>query len=301
MTVSPVRAATAPRLGLGPIGILLRVIVVVALLVLANILAASIPVLALLIPGATKVFGGSSPGGFVLAAVMQLTVLGVVVAGASAWMRIIERRPLRVAGWRWTRRSSGWFGLGVAVSAATVVAVTAVLPAAPLGDAPPVPGGSAETPLAAGLLIAYYLGLAFVQQALPEELLFRGVLLWSLRERPVLAVAVSTGTFTLIHLVSQGGQRDAVEHVLYLALPLGFALLATGLLLWTGSLWAAVGVHGGFHVGTYLGVALLPAVEQPMSWLVIGAVQSGIGLALVFTALRRGRRLFTVHEEPAAA
>lgn len=49
---------------------------------------------------------------------------------------------------------------------------------------------------------------------------------------------------TAIHPVSQGGQQLVAEHVLYLALPLGFSLLAVGLLLWTWSLWAAVGVHG---------------------------------------------------------
>lgn len=277
-----------PRLGIGVIGITVRVVVAIALLAAANTAPALVVAAVAAIPGARQAVGGSAPGAFVLAAAMQLLVVGLVVVGVWGWMRGVERQPLRVTGWRWSARSLLWLLIGVVVAAGTVLAVTAVLSATETPIAAQAPIGD-QSAAPAALLLVYYLGLAFVQQAIPEELLFRGWLLWRLRDRPALAVAVTTLTFTLIHLVSQGGQQSAGEHVAYLALPFGFALLAAGLLLWTGSLWAAVGVHGGFHVGTYLAEALLPQTDPVTSWLAIGATQALLGLVTVVTALRAGK------------
>lgn len=277
----------APRLPLGPLGIAVRLVVAVAILMGANLLAmGGVPALVLLIPGAMEAFGGTSPLGFALVIVMQAIVLTLVVLATWAWMRWIERRPLRDAGWRWSRRSILWLLLGVVVAAATLLAVVALLPSTgPVLAEDELPGQGVP----AVLMIAFLLGQAFLQQAIPEELLFRGWLLSTLRARPVVAVVVTTLAFTAIHLVSNGGQQSPIEHVLYLALPLGFALLALGLLLWTGSLWAAAGVHGGFHVGNAIATVVLPQVDPVVSWLAIGGVQAAIGLVLTITALRRGR------------
>lgn len=268
---------------------MVRGIVAVAILMAANLVAGVIPAVVVLIPGAAEVFGGSSPWGFALAAVVQLSVLGFVLLVLRIWMTTVERAPLRAAGWSWRRGSALWLALGVGVAALTVVIVHAALPAiGPIRD-DQLPGAEQDVVLVSALLIIYYLGLAFVQQSLPEELLFRGWLLWRLRDRPVLAITVTTFVFTAIHLVSQGGQQSVAEHVLYLALPLGFSLLAVGLLLWTGSLWAAVGVHGGFHVGNYIAVAAMPEVNAVSSWLAIGGVQAVTGVVLTVSALRRGK------------
>jgi len=297
MNLTPVPArpelpgVDAPRLRLGPLGITVRVVVAIGILIVANLVPALLSGLVILVPGAAAIFGGSSPWGFALAFVLQVLVLGTVVLGAWAWMRGVERAPLRAAGWRVDRLSAAWLLLGVAVSAASVFAVTALLPATGPARDEGAFTGEQTAPLMIALLIAYYLGLAFVQQGIPEELLFRGMLLWRLRERPILAISVTTLAFTAIHLVSNGGQQSAGERVIYLALPFGFALLAVGLLLWTGSLWAAVGVHGGFHVGTYLALGFLPEVGSVASWVAIGSVQSAIGLALIVSALRRGKRI----------
>ncbi|WP_140162901.1 CPBP family intramembrane glutamic endopeptidase [Agreia sp. VKM Ac-1783] len=289
---SPASSPGSPRLGLGPLGIAVRVVVAIGILMIANLVAGLLPAAILLIPGTTEIVEGSSPWVFALAFVLQAIVLCLVVLCVWLWMRWVERAPIRAAGWRWGRRSILWLLLGVVIAAGSAFAVVALLPATgPVLDDSQLPGGQEATPLMIVLLIAYYLGLAFLQQGIPEELLFRGMLLWSLRERPVLAVVVTTLAFTVIHLVSSGGQQSAAEHVLYLALPFGFALLAVGLLLCTGSLWAAVGVHGGFHVGNYLAVAFLHQVEPVASWLVIGGVQAALGLVLVVTALRRGKRI----------
>ena len=290
--LEPASPVLPPRLGLGPLGVVVRVVVAIGILMFANFAAGLVPLALTVIPGAVEIFGGSSPWGFAFAFVLQLLVLGIVVVAARFWMRWVERAPLRAAGWRWGRRSVVWLLLGIVVAAGSVFAVVALLPqTAPVLDDSAFVGDQSVTPLMVALLIVYYLGLAFVQQGIPEELLFRGMLLWSLRERPALAVAVTTLAFTVIHLVSNGGQQSAGEHVLYLALPFGFALLAVGMLLWTGSLWAAIGVHGGFHVGNYLAVGFLPQVDPVTSWLAIGGVQAVLGLVLVVTALRRGKRI----------
>lgn len=285
-------APSNARLGTGFAGILIRIMVAVAILAAGNIVPAAIPAIVMLVPGsADALSGGMSPVGFVLTELMQLLTLAVVVLAVWGWMRWIERSPIRAAGWRWSHRSAWWLLIGVVASACTVVAVTWLLPS--VGDV----RGAAElgvtelTPLIAVMLVFYSLGLGFVQQGIPEELLFRGWLAWRLRDRPVVAVAVTTAAFTVIHLVSQGGQENTWQHVLYLAQPLGFALLASGMMLWTGSLWAAVGVHGGFHLGTQLSFAFLPVTDAVTSWLAIGGVQAAVGLVLVTTALRRGRTI----------
>lgn len=294
MDTTPASSTSAPRLGLGPLGIVVRLVAAIGILMIANLTVGLVPAALSVIPGAVEIFGGQSPWGFALAFVLQALVLGAVVLGVWAWMRWIERSPIRSAGWRWGPLSIVWLLLGIVVAAGSLFAVVALLPGiGPVRDDEALLGGQTATTLTLVLLIAYYLGLAFVQQGIPEELLFRGMLLWRMRERPLLAVVVTTLAFTVIHLVSNGGQQSAGEHVLYLAQPFGFALLAVGLLLWTGSLWAAVGVHGGFHVGNYLAAGLLHQVDAVASWLAIGGVQAAIGIVLVITALRRGKRILT--------
>lgn len=285
-------AVASPRLGVGPLGIGVRVVVAIGILVVANLLAGSVPALVILLPGAGELFGGASPSGVMLGITIQALVLAVVVLSVGGWMRWVERAPIRAAGWRWTRSSGLWLLLGVLTAAGTVLAVIALLPATgPLRDETMLPGGRDASPAMTALLIVFYLGLAFAQQSIPEEILFRGMLLWRLRERPVRAVIVTTAAFTVIHLVSQSGAGSVGEQVLYLAMPFGFSLLAVGLLLWTGSLWAAVGVHGGFHVGNYLAAISLQPVDVVTSWLAIGGGQATLGLILIITALRSGRRI----------
>ncbi|MGO1850579.1 CPBP family intramembrane glutamic endopeptidase [Microbacterium sp.] len=289
--------APMPRLGTGPLGITLRIIVAVGVLAVANVVAGILPASLVLIPGALDLLSGSSPWAFAAAFILQSLVLIIVVLLVWAWMRWVERRSIRDAGWRWGRQSILWLLLGVAVAAASLIVVTAVLPAVgSVPDSPAMFGEPGAAPLTVALLILHYIGLAFLQQSIPEELLFRGWLLWRLRHRPVVAVVVTTLAFTVIHLVSSGGQQSAWEHVLYLALPFGFAVLATGMLLWTGSLWAAVGVHGGFHIGNYIAASVLAPVDSATSWLAVGGVQATIGLVLVATALRRGKTILDARD-----
>ncbi len=111
----------------------------------------------------------------------------------------------------------------------------------------------------------------------------RGYLLQTLSARPRLSVWVSAAVFTVPHLMSEGGQQGWVEHLTYLAAPFGFAVSAAFLAILLRSVWAAVGVHGGFHVGTWVtGLMGVPdgVMGSPVMWVVLGAVHLVVGLAL---------------------
>lgn len=279
----------APLLRLNAIGIAVRATVAVAVLMGANLAVGALR------HGLMQLLGidagpGASPWPLTIGIVMQALVLCLVLACVWAWMRWIERAPLRAAGWRIDRRSALWLLLGIAVSLGTVLGARAMLPVTgDVADVDAVLGEAAAAPTA--LLVVFYLGQSLLQQSIPEELLFRGWLLSRFRERPVLAIAVSTLTFTVIHLVSSGGQQTAWDRVAYLAIPFGFSLLAVGLMLHTASLWAAVGVHSGVHLGFYASAVALPQVDAAASWLVIGGVQATLGMALIVLGFRIGKRL----------
>jgi membrane protease YdiL (CAAX protease family) len=288
------QASVQPRLGLGPVGITVRVIVAVAILFGANLLIAGLSALLGMVPALAGLLSDTTPASLAVFVLLQAAMLGAVLLLVWAWMRFVERRPLRDAGWRWTAGSAGWLLMAAVVAGGLVFAVVAVLPATgPVVDLDDL-GPATPTAFALVALVSQ----AFLLQGIPEELLFRGWLLWALRARPVLAIAVTTLSFTVIHLLSSGGQESAVERVLYLALPFGFSLLAVGMMLWTRSLWSAVGVHGGFHLGNAAAVVFLPQVDAALSWLAIGGVQSVVGLVLIVTALRRGRRFFDEPRPP---
>ncbi len=249
----------------------------------------------LLVPGMERLDQPSTPGLSALAAVvtvaMGLTTLLVALGGVALLARLDGRRRLRDVGWRVDRRSLPLLGLGVLVSAVVLVAADAPASAADLlryedsgiGDAP------VWKVLVAGLTAAFLL------QAIPEELIFRGYLLGSLRMRPVPAVLVSAVSFAVIHLASSGGQQGWGEQIAYLAMPLGFGLAAGALSLLTRSLWIAVGIHGGLHV-TVLASVLLERVDPafaggngPALWLFSGLGWTVVAAVAMWLLARRGR------------
>ena len=148
----------------------------------------------------------------------------------------------------------------------TGLLVEAVAPTRPI-DPQSLTGG---WPLWAVIVVA--LARAFLLQGIPEELIWRGYVLQTLRTPPVVSAYVSAGVFALLHLTSQGGQEGAVERVLYLAVPFGFGLLAAALVLRTGSLWSAVGVHGGLHVALTILTLWCGVGNGPALWVTWGAV-----------------------------
>lgn len=263
----------------------------IAVVLLFVALGATAPIS--LIPGVRKLEDPDAPmvPAVAVAVGVQLVVLVVAIAAVALVARLDGGRRLRDLGWRWNRRSLPALGLGILISAAVVTAVGIPLTAA--GVLRPDDAGIAGEPIWAVLTIG--LARAFVLQGIPEELIFRGYLLTSLRMRPVSAVLVSGLTFGVLHLVSSGGQQGWTERVMYLAMPIGFGLAAGALMLTTRSLWAAVGVHGGLHL-TLLILALLESRGSPASlgngpalWLLTGLAWTAIAAALMVRLARRSQ------------
>lgn len=221
---------------------------------------------------------------------MAMNVVGcaitTLVAVALAWlvMRVIDRRPLRETGLVWTRSSLTMFGAGLGVSILVVFGLGWVLRLT--GVTQPVDGG--WTKVAASVVVMAViakLAQAFLLQGFPEELFFRGYVLQTLRHRPVLALAVSSIVFGLIHLVSQGSQQNGLDTILYLVWPAGFGFCAAALALRTRSLWAAVGIHGGSHTANLLLSLTGTSAEGRMGWVVVG-----LGYAVAGAVILRGWR-----------
>ncbi|WP_103061965.1 CPBP family intramembrane glutamic endopeptidase [Actinomyces qiguomingii] len=135
--------------------------------------------------------------------------------------------------------------------------------------------------------ILIQIALGFFLQGIPEELVWRGWLFRSLGSTRV-AAAVSVLAFTVMHLISQGGQQSWTERVIYLAMPFGFGVAAMAARWVSGSTWAAVGVHGGFHLSNLLAVSTGVPVDEPVTWAVIGFLWLVAGVIVLL--LHKARR-----------
>ncbi|WP_051486858.1 CPBP family intramembrane glutamic endopeptidase [Brachybacterium phenoliresistens] len=305
---------TAPRIPIAWWGLLVRAVAALAILLGANLAAA-----AALTPLALRFAPNSMPQGLLAVAMCALVCLGVVLL-VGLWMRTVERRPLHAvlrpldpdepaaagAPASRARRGARWAaavrGLAAGTLASVVVmAVVLGIGALLLGGSPgsdPDPGaagadGGAAPRTAAWLLVLVTVAQAYLLQGIPEEVLYRGWLFSVTRARPMVTLLWTTLAFTIIHLVSSGGQQSALDFVLYLTIPLGFGAFAGALVLVTGSMWVAAGVHGGFHIAIALASALLPAELSgsfgPADWVLTGSVYLA-ATALVLALRARGRR-----------
>lgn len=160
--------------------------------------------------------------------------------------------------------------LATTAAAALVTAGAAWLPALAGLDADRVvPDATTGFPVI--VIVLFGLARAFLLQGIQEEWWFRGFAFRGHEHRPWLVLGVTTIVFTLLHLVSSGGQESMLERVLYLAVPLGMGLWG-GVERWcTGTVWGAVGIHGGIHTGLLV-PTLLGWPFGPMAWLILGAI-----------------------------
>ena len=181
----------------------------------------------------------------------------------------------------------------LAVTAACTATGNAVAAAAGLTTTSPGLHG----PVLTGVLM--FLAQAFLLQAIPEEVLFRGYLVQTALGRlPLWGVtALSVLVFTVPHLLSSSGADTLGERLTFLLLPLGFALLAVAFRLRTGSVWPAVAVHGGFHVSWFVaGLLVAPRPDAYGIYLaIVGGVFVLVGLPAVRYAIARG----ALDDEPA--
>ena len=129
---------------------------------------------------------------------------------------------------------------------------------------------------------------AFLLQAVPEETVWRGWLFSSLGETRCAAVSSVLG-FTVLHLLSQGGQHNLLEHLTYLAGPCGFAVTALIVRVISGSTWAAIGAHGGFLVANDVLTDRLHLPVGSITWILQGLIWAAVGLLILAFHHRRQR------------
>ena len=153
-----------------------------------------------------------------------------------------------------------------------------------------IAGGGQPLPQSpAWLMIVESFSIAFLLQGIPEEIIWRGWLYSSLGETRFAAVSSVLG-FTALHILSQGGQQNLLEHLTYLAPPCGFAVTALIVRRISGSTWAAIGVHGGFHVANDLLSDRLHLPVGSITWVLQGLIWAAVGL-LILAFHRRRQRL----------
>ena len=243
----------------------------------ALLVALFVPTIGLSLTPLGAVLAENSTRAAVVNIVLCAIVCVLAVLITMALMRWIDRRPMRETGWRWTGSSGRRRGAGIGLAVLIVVATTQLLAA--LGHLERIDVPWAEFG-AAGVAITIASGLAraFLLQGIPEELLFRGYLMQTLRAHPRRALVVSTVFFGIIHIVSAGGQANLTERFIYLATPTGFGFLAAVLVLRLRSVWPAVGIHAGFHVGTMITGLTGVNTTDPGAWVAMGLVFSAAGL-----------------------
>lgn len=213
-------------------------------------------------------------------------VLAAYVLASWALLRWVDRRPVSALGLRF-----GWravLGLLVGYGIAQAAALLAGWSTQALGIARTMEVDASDGPASSVPVIAVLVFLrAFVLQGIGEEVLFRGYLLQSLRHWPVLGVVISAVAFTVPHLASSGGQQSTLEHAAYLAMPFGFAISAGFLAIALRSVWAAVGIHGGFHLATFGAAVVGVSADGPAVWITIGLLHLVAGIVIAMCLPRQ--------------
>ncbi len=186
-------------------------------------------------------------------------VMTSIIAVVLIWliMRHVDRRPLSELGLPFDSGSIPALLLGIAVSAAVVLASGMLLQSLGLLR----PAGDDNTAAPSWMIAIVVFSQAFLLQGFPEELDRRGYLMQTLpfTNRWVVAL-ISAATFGVMHIFSSGGQENLFERLIYIVQAFAFAFAAAALYQATGQLWAAVGIHGGLHVA--FAIAALNGVGQ---------------------------------------
>ena len=206
------------------------------------------------------------------------TVINTVATLASSlfvlfltWLLVtrLDGRSLSDLRLRVDRRALAWM-LAMVVVAAAIAAVTGAV--MDLLGIEPAGGGLTDLSLPViGILLLGRVNAGFLAQGFPEELVWRGWLFRSLGGTRR-AGAISVLGFTLMHIISNGGQENWVERVLYLAIPFSMAVAAVVVARVSGSTWAAVGVHGGSHMAFLVLLAMRTDGNHPVAWVLEGAL-----------------------------
>ncbi|MFI7035735.1 lysostaphin resistance A-like protein [Microbispora rosea] len=150
--------------------------------------------------------------------------------------------------WSW---SAAWQALaGLLAGAVAVMTANAFAVALSLTDW--VPWWESARDVLPYLPLA--LAIPVLNQAFPEELLWRGHLYDTLSARlSTRAVVITvTAVFGALHIISQSGADTLAEKLLYVVMATALGFACTVARMRSGAVWMAVGVHGGFHIGLRL-------------------------------------------------
>ncbi len=199
------------------------------------------------------------------------------------WHRRRGRSLWREVGLTFNRFTLPLLATGIGISGL----VTAAMSLVPVlsGDAPFNDSGQMIQWLAG---VPAFLTTAFLLQGFPEELLFRGHLQERLRRWTTdgAAIAISALWFGSMHIISNG-PINGTQQAYLMAIAAAFGFTAACARHVTGSIWIAVGVHGGFHIWRGL---LVPAQTQlhfgAALTCVLGFVAAGF--AILYIGKRRG-------------
>ena len=241
-------------------------------------------------PGLTDLIGPLREGarstdpllGAKVQALVQLTPLPFYLLFTFLLTRCADRRPMRVTGLALNRRALLGLLAGTRISVAVVGCITAVFLLLGIGTWTPGTTGKVLSVLPLWLVVTNSLLFSYAFQGIGEEAVMRGYLLQSLSDRPKRAVWVAAIVFTIPHLLSQGGQQSALDRIFYLIDPFGLALAAAYLALIMRSTWAAIGIHGGLHLGRRL-MPIVTGVDLPngrLVWIASGLVFCAIAALL---------------------
>lgn len=202
------------------------------------------------------------------------------------WLAVtrLDGRSLSDLRLRVDRRAMVWMLVMMVVAAAVVVIVGAVMS---LFGIESTAERIKNLPLPiVGAFVLHQVNLAFLLQGFPEELVWRGWLVRSLGDRRTAGV-ISVIGFTLIHLISKGGQEGWIERIVYLATPFGFAVAAVVVLWASDSTWAAVGVHAGSHMANVVLFVMPIDRTHPVAWVLEGALWLVVAGVVWFLTRRR--------------
>ncbi len=216
-------------------------------------------------------------GNWGLVMIKQSTALLTIplVALIIIWLynKFVDRRPFKVNGIRIDRRTVPALLIGTSISLVVIVPASVLL--GNLGLVEVITFTSPE-PFWVGVLNTILLG--FVMQGATEEFIWRGWLSQSVGGSWQRQALITSVAFGLIHIISNGGHASIWEGALYITAAGAFGFTAAALYFATGSIWAAVGIHGGLHLANYV-AALLGGGEgwtleivQIVLYLAIGGV-----------------------------
>lgn len=206
---------------------------------------------------------------FELLLLIQVLLAPLIFVATRAYVHRVDRKPMAAIGVWWPgRRNSDLRGGVAAALCAAGVLFGWLLLVLPLGSvrletAGPVPTGVPETPLGGGGGSTFILfSLALLVVAALEEVVFRGYLFTTLRERLpwIHASGVTALLFVLLH---SGDSRIAAGGLLNIFL---LAFILGALREISGSIWPGVVFHGIWNITLGLVLGLPVSGEELPGW-----------------------------------